>query len=80
MSLSAGSAEAGSRLGVNPTLEFVIGLDTVRETVVPSPEPAFVVTAAESTVWPPLDEEVAEEVAGVLRPTPAGDDLGEDAL
>lgn len=78
--MSAGSAEAGSRLGVNPTLAFVIGLGTVRETVVLSPEPAFVVTPAESTVWPALDDGVAEEVAGVLRPTPAGDDLGEDAL
>lgn len=78
--MSAGSAEAGSRLGVNPILAFVIGLGTVRETAVLSPDPAFVVTAAESTVWPALDDGVAEDVAGVLRPTPAGDDLGEDAL
>lgn len=80
MSLSAGSAEGGSRLDVNPTLAFVKGLVTVRETVLQSVEPAFVVTVAESTAWMALDDEVAEEVAGVLRPTPAGDDLGEDAL
>jgi hypothetical protein len=80
MSLRAGSAEGGNRLGVNPTLAVVKGLGTVRETAVQSAEPAFVVTEAESTACMALDDGVAEEVPGVLRPTPAGDDLGEDAL
>ena len=78
--MRAGSAEGGSRLGVNPALAVVNGLGTVRETVLQSAEPAFVVTETESTACMALDDEVAEEVAGVLRPTPAGDDLGDDAL
>ena len=81
MSLRAGSADGGSKLGVNPTFEFVSGLCTVLVTIVPSPELAFVVTLVTSVDDPMHDEEgVDVDTAGVFLPTVAGDDLGDEAL